>query len=79
MTHAGEVPTLPNAQRRTAQAGKRTNSAPPGRRAARVAAAELLRAGQLSVDEICAMMGIGRTMFYRYLTPAGDIRKEPLP
>lgn len=73
MTHAGEVPTLPDAQRRTAQAGKRTHSAPPGR------AAELLRAGRLSVDEICAMMGIGRTTLHRCLTPAGDIRKEPLP
>ncbi|MCY3660222.1 MAG: recombinase family protein [Caldilineaceae bacterium] len=42
-------------------------------------AAELLRAGQLSVDEICATMGIGRTTLYRYLTPEGEIRKEPRP
>lgn len=40
-------------------------------------AAELLRAGQLSVDEICATMGIGRTTLYRYLTPEGEIRPEP--
>ena len=42
-------------------------------------AGELLRAGQLSVDEICATMGIGRTTLYRYLTPEGDIRPEPRP
>ncbi|MYC64662.1 MAG: hypothetical protein F4X16_17805 [Caldilineaceae bacterium SB0661_bin_34] len=42
-------------------------------------AAEPLRAGQLSVAEICATMGIGRTTLYRYLTPEGEIRKEPLP
>ena len=42
-------------------------------------ASELLRAGQLSVAEICATMGIGRTTLYRYLTPEGEIRKEPRP
>ena len=42
-------------------------------------AAELLRAGQLTVDEICATMQIGRTTLYRYITPEGDIRPEPRP
>lgn len=42
-------------------------------------AAELMRAGQLTVDEICATMRIGRTTLYRYITPEGDIRPEPRP
>jgi len=39
--------------------------------------AELLRAGQLMVDEICAIIRIGCTTLYRYITPEGDILTEP--
>lgn len=40
---------------------------------------QAVRAGRLSVAEICAAMGIGRTTLYRYLTPEGEICKEPRP
>lgn len=40
---------------------------------------QAVHAGRLSVAEICATMGIGRTTLHRCLTPEGEIRKEPRP
>lgn len=39
--------------------------------------AKLLRAGQLTMDEICTIMRIGRTTPYRYITSEGEICTEP--
>ena len=42
-------------------------------------AAELMRDRTLGINEICRIVGVGKTTLYRYLTPDGQRRGERLP
>ena len=42
-------------------------------------AAELMQGHTLGINEICRIVGVGRTTLYRYLAPEGQRRGESLP
>ena len=42
-------------------------------------AAELMRDRTIGINEICRIVGVGKTTLYRYLTPDGQRRGERLP
>ena len=38
-------------------------------------ASDLMKSKSNTVDEICKLLGVGRTTLYRYVAPDGTIRK----